>query len=133
MPYSEYMNDCTVFLGRLGRLGIDVEAEDAFLRFCVEKSINRVLNLTNITDVVPPALKSVVCTMACGYFLKDQYESGKLSNVFSFEKAVTSWTIGDTSYTYRDVASPEENFKAFLDKMIDGHMDEIIKFRRIKW
>ena len=128
--YTEYISDCIVFLGRIG---VNVEESDAFLRYCIEKSIFRILNLTNIPDTVPPSLKYVLSSMACGYFLKDQYTSGKLSSVFSFEKAVKSWSMGDTSYTYRDTISPEENFTAFLDKMIDGHMDEIIKFRRIKW
>lgn len=128
--YTEYVPDCIVYLSRLG---ITTDADDAFLRFCIERSIYRILNMTNISDKVPERLKYVLCTMACGYYLKDQYISGKLSTVFSFEKAVKQWTAGDTSYTYRDVVSPEENFQEMLEYMIDGRTKEIIKFRKIKW
>ena len=128
--YTQYVEDCTRYLSHVG---VTVSTSDDFLRFCIERAIYRILNLTNLEEEVPKRLKFVLITMACGFYLENQYNTGKLEGVISFEKPVKAWTMGDTSYTYRDSMSPEENFAAFINTLIEGKVNEIVKFRKIKW
>lgn len=130
--YVDYLDDCVIVLSAMG---ITVENTDTFLILCINRCIDRILNLTNITSgIVPKGLYHVLVTMACGYYVKQKYQSGQLKEVFSFEnKSVKSWTMGDTSYTYNDTVSPEENFLTMVDGMIDGKKEEILKYRKLRW
>lgn len=131
MDNTIYFNDCVNFLAGLG-IEVSSDADKFLLQFSIDKSVFRILNLTNQNEF-PERLKFVLINMACGYYIRQKFETGQLSSVFSFEKAVKSWSMGDTSYTYVDSISPEDNFRAMLEKLIDGSYYEIIKFRRINW
>lgn len=130
--YNDYLDDCVVMLTAMGVVPTE---NDTFLILCINRSIDRILNMTNIINgVVPKRLYHVLVTMACGYYVKQKYQSGQLKEVFSFEsKSIKSWTMGDTSYTYNDAVSPEENFLTMMDAMIDGKKGEIIKYRKLRW
>ena len=84
--------------------------------------------------VVPDCLESVIVDMVCGKFLQLKKSTGQLSQmqIGGVLKAVRD---GDTQVEYNVSyqVDPEATFLTFVDKLINGHDEQLIRHRRLVW
>ncbi len=117
---------------RLGTLGHTVtEDEEWLIEFIINKTFNHVKIVCNISEL-PAELENTVCDMVAGEFLKQLYDTGKLSDA-EIEQTLASITMGDTSMSFANNGEDARTaFRALLDGMInkDG---ELVCFRRLRW
>ena len=116
---------------RLGTLGHTVAEGDKWLiDFITDKTFDHVRIVCNITEI-PAELEHIICDMVAGEFLKQLYDTGKLTEV-QIEQTLASVTMGDTSMSFANSGDKVAAFKALLDGMInkDG---ELVCFRCLRW
>mgnify|MGYP002524803475 FL=1 len=103
--------------------------EDALLR-----ADQYIRNFCHLPDV-PDGLRYVMADMACGHFLKDLYNTGKLDELFGIESGVSSLKIGDTQVSYNagDASSPAVRVNAMIEDLLSGRKDELLRYRKMCW
>lgn len=103
--------------------------EDALLR-----ADQYIRNFCHVQDV-PDGLRYVMVDMACGHFLQDLYNTGKLDELFGIESGVASLKIGDTQVSYNagDASSPSVRVHAMISELLSGRKDELLRYRKVCW
>ena len=98
------------------------------LRGEVEQYVKHYCNIC----VVPECLEYVIIDMICGKFLQLKKHTGQLKQLDAVLKAVRD---GDTQVEYNVSyqADPEATFLVFVDKLINGHNEQLIRHRRLCW
>lgn len=98
------------------------------LRNDVEQYIKHYCNICTIPD----CLENVIVEMTCGKFLQLKKTTGQMKQLDSVLKAVRD---GDTQVEYNVSyqADPEATFLLFVDKLINGHNEQLIAHRRLRW
>lgn len=118
---------------RLKSLGYEVvEGDDFALNFIMSKVEQHIKHFCNITEV-PECLEYVFIDMCCGEFLQSKKSMSQLNDI-QFEQIVKQIQDGDTSVTYAtsDI-SPEAVFNAYVDKLINGYNEDLIRHRKLVW
>lgn len=98
------------------------------LRGEVEQYVKHYCNIC----VIPECLEYVIIDMICGKFLQLKKHTGQLKQLDAVLKAVRD---GDTQVEYNVSyqADPEATFLVFVDKLINGHNEQLIRHRRLCW
>lgn len=99
--------------------------------FILPKVLQHIENFIN--QDVPEELNYVVIDMVCGEFLSVKKAFNQLGESFSFEATITEAKMGDTSFKFNSGEGAEASFDLALDKMINGHMDDLLRFRKMVW
>lgn len=118
---------------RLESLGYIAESlDEAALRYDIDKTESDLKARTNLSEV-PEGLLYVWIDMAAGLFLYDKKAVGALGESYDFAAAVKSVSEGDTSVTFGDASTVDDQFNALLAKMINPSADIIARYRRMVW
>ena len=118
---------------RLKSLGYEVvEGDDFAINFVMAKVEQHIKHYCNISEV-PDCLEYVFIDMVCGEFLQSKKSMGQLADV-QFEQIVKQIQDGDTSVTYATSdSSPEAVFNAYVDKLINGYNEDLLRHRKLVW
>lgn len=118
---------------RLKMLGYaTADTDSTAINYNIDKTERDLKARTNQSEV-PDGLFDVWVDMAAGFFLTDKKAVGALSESYDFSAAVQSVSEGDTSVTFGNASTAEEQFDAMLAKMIEPDANRIIAFRRLRW
>lgn len=120
--YSEYLGQIERVLGYAGNPN-----------YAWDFAVNRVRNLTNLSEV-PKGLEPVVVRMAVGEYL-EQLSLGGLVPGEAVSALVKQITEGDTTVSFAapESSSPQQLLVALIDRLKNGYMDEIYRYRRLLW
>ena len=117
---------------RLKSLGYEiVDGDDAALEFVSSKTEQTIKHFCNI-DEVPDCLDYVHIEMCCGEFLQAKKSFGQLTSL-QVEQLIKSLEDGDTTVSFQSGTDSETRFYNHLDKMINGHKDDLIRHRKLVW
>lgn len=100
------------------------------LRSDVEQYIKHYCNICTIPD----CLECVIVEMICGKFLQMKKHTGQLTQL-QLGGVLKAVRDGDTQVEYNVSyqADPEATFLVFVDKLINGHNEQLIRHRRLCW
>ena len=100
------------------------------LRADVEQYIKHYCNLHEIPD----CLENVIVDMTCGKFLQMKKSTGQLTEL-QLGGVLKAVRDGDTQVEYNVSyqVDPESTFLVYVDKMINGHANQLIRHRRMIW
>ena len=127
-----------LIIDRLENLGYtyDESKDKAILEsFVIPKVENHIKNETNQTKV-PKELKYVAIDMVCGEFLFAKKNSGQFGIADAkVENDLKRLTEGDVTYEYAitEGQSSDTKLDALINYLINGHDDELITFRKLRW
>lgn len=117
---------------RLDTLGYaTVDGDDIAIKFAVDKTQVHVKHFCNINEI-PECLNAVMVDMAAGDFLYSKKAMGQLT-VMQIDQIVKKIQDGDTTVEYATTTDPEAIFNSYLNKLIDGHYDDLIAHRKLRW
>jgi hypothetical protein len=121
-------------LDRLSYFGYEANINDEWLiAFCIEKVVNEIKNLCNTSDL-PNGLFFRATDMVCVEFLSTMLNTGKLKlSDLEFTGAVKEIVEGDITLKFDDSTSDLQIFNAYLDKLINERISDIICYRKLKW
>lgn len=120
-------------IARLSDLGYkyDPTKDEGLLTFTTDAVENKIKNRINDTTI-PAELLEVEIDMICGEFLKLKKSTGQLPE-YEFQQIVASIKEGDTTVTFQNGVSPEQQFDALVNSMSNGHEADIIRHRKLVW
>ena len=100
------------------------------LRGEVEQYVKHYCNIC----VIPECLEYVVADMICGKFLQLKKTTGQLTQL-QLGGVLKAVRDGDTEVEYNVSyqVDPESTFLVFVDKLINGHSEELTRHRRLCW
>lgn len=114
---------------RLKSLGYDVVESDEFaLNFIMGKVDQHIKNFCNI-DEVPECLEYVFVDMCVGELLQTKQASGQLD----IEQIVKKIQDGDTTVEYSSTVDSMSLFNQLVEKLLNGHTNDLIAHRCIVW
>lgn len=117
---------------RLTSLGYElVDGDDFNITFLAGKIEQYIKHFCNISEV-PDCLESVAVDMVTGEFLEVKKATGQLTSI-QLEPIVKKIQDGDTTVEYSASGSADDVFNAFVDKLINGHMADLVHHRKLKW
>lgn len=119
-------------LKRLDVLGYTVTQDDVWvLCFTAQQVESKVKSSCN-TIIVPEGLFFDTVDMVCGEFLFMKKKTGKLVG-FDFGTAVKQIQEGDTSMTFVDGLTAEQQFEAVIESLKTKADGQAVSFRRLAW
>jgi len=120
-------------ISRLADLGYtyNPETDEGLLEFCLNAIANRIMNRIN-DSTIPEGLEHIEIDMTCGEFLKMKKSMGQLTT-YTFEQIANTIKEGDTQITFQSGATPEQQFDAYINNMINGHEEDYIRYRKMVW
>lgn len=119
---------------RLSSLGYECVDGDYFaIQYMIGKVEQEIKHFCNIVEV-PACLEYVWVDKVCGEFLNSKKSMGQLTSI-KLEPIMSSIRDGDTTVEFNNSyeSDPDALFKIFVNKLIDGHTDELLAHRKIKW
>lgn len=117
--------------------GFTVDEEDADTAGALEDALARadqyIRNFCNLQEV-PEQLCYPLTDLACGYFLRDLYNTGKLDELYGIESGVSSLKLGDTQINYtEDGSGANARILSIISGLTDGKEGELLRFRKLSW
>ncbi len=117
--------------------GFTVDEEDGDTADMLEDALTRadqyIRNFCNLQEV-PDQLCYPLTDMACGYFLRDLYNTGKLDETYGIESGVSSLKLGDTQINYtEDGSGANARLLSIISGLLDGKEGELLRFRKLSW
>lgn len=117
--------------------GFTVDEEDGDTADMLEDALARadqyIRNFCNLQEV-PDQLCYPLTDMACGYFLRDLYNTGKLDEMYGIESGVSSLKLGDTQINYtEDGSGANARLLSIISGLLDGKEGELLRFRKLSW
>ncbi len=92
-----------------------------------------IFNFCHICEM-PDGLLYVWTDIACGFFLQDLYNTGRLDGVYGISGTVSSLKIGDTQVNYADgTASANARVLSIIDELTNGKRGDLLRYRRLCW
>lgn len=117
---------------RLTTLNYEYKPEDQdALEFSVEKITRMLLNRTNL-DEVPDGLKYIQIDMICADFLKLKKGMGQMTDA-DLDGVAKAIRMGDTSVEFSDGDTASARFDTAIDYLLNGHEEDIIRYRVMLW
>ncbi len=112
----------------------DGEAETTeLLEDALARADQFIRNFCHISEI-PDGLVYALADIACGYFLRDAYNTGKLDDMYGISGAVSSLKIGDTQVNYTDgTTSANARVLAIIDELVGGKVGELLRYRKLCW
>lgn len=90
-------------------------------------------NFCHISEI-PDDLKYTWTDIACGYFLRDLYNIGRLDDLYGISGTVSSLKIGDTQVNYTDgTASANARVLSIIDELTNGKRGDLLRYRKLCW
>lgn len=126
---------CKMVLKRLERIGYDAwcTGEEWTLAFFIRKAEVEILDYCHI-DLIPSTLYPMLCDRACGKFLYNQKQTGKLDiEGLDLSGILTSLTEGDVKMDFDSGASDSDRLDALLGLMMDSGKGQLQCYRRIRF
>lgn len=126
---------CRLTVRRLRRMGCAVETpEDAWdLAFSIRKVETGLQDYCHI-GLVPSTLYPLLCDRACGMFLYDRKQSGRLElEGLDLSGILASLSEGDVSISFNTAESDEVRLDALLDVLRNAGKEQLSCYRKIKW
>lgn len=120
-------------ISRLADLGyaFDPTKDETLLEYCLDSVENKIKNRIN-DSTIPEGLEHVEIDMVCGEFLMMKKSMGQL-DTYTFEQVANSIKEGDTQITFQSGATPEQVFDAYISRMINDHLEDFIRHRKMVW
>lgn len=117
--------------------GFTIDNNDDELTEILSDALTRadqyIRNFCHISEI-PDGLRYALTDLACGYFLQNQYNTGKLDEIYGIDARVNSLSIGDTQVSYSE-DSPNANARvtALIDDLLNGKRGDLLRYRRLCW
>lgn len=110
--------------------GVD---DTAIITFMIDEVNLYIKHFCNIC-VVPECLEYVIIDMVCGKFLQLKKNTGQLTQI-QLDGVLKAVRDGDTQVEYNVSyqVEPEAQFVVFIDKLIKGHNEMLLRHRRLAW
>ena len=113
-----------------------------FLGYKIKNVDNSLIDyiLGNETDIlkndinqteIPEKLEFLLIERVVSAFFNMKISTNSLGDDFSFEEAVKSIKMGDTSYDFGDVSSQKDMFVNYINSL--GKGSDYICYRKFKW
>lgn len=117
--------------------GYVVDDSDADATELLEDALARaeqfICNFCHISEI-PDGLMYAWADIACGYFLRDLYNTGQLDNVYGISAAVSALKIGDTQVSYTDGAnSANARVLSIINELTNGKRGDLLRYRKLCW
>lgn len=119
---------------RLKSFGYEpIEGDEIAIEYAMGKAIQYIKHFCNISEV-PDCLDYVLMDIICGEFLQLKRVTGQLTSV-QIEPIAKSIQDGDTrvEYNVSYMVDPVAIFNTFVDNLINGHNEELIRHRKLAW
>lgn len=126
---------CRMSVRRLEAIGYKdwTDADFWNLAFCIRKAEVEILDYCHI-DLIPSTLYPLLCDQACGRFLYDQKQAGKLDiEGIDLSGILTSLTEGDVKVDFDSGASDENRLDALLSIMMNSGRGQLQCYRKIRF
>lgn len=104
--------------------------EDELLRYMIDAQTQRLKNEIN-DDEIPSELEHFLIDRIVSNFYSFKLSTGGLGVGFSFEEAVKSIKMGDTSYDFGDTVSAKDMFQSYIYAL--GKGEDYLCYRKLKW
>jgi hypothetical protein len=110
-----------------------LDSDDWALDFVIEKITNRIKNECNIVEI-PNGLRQVAVDMVVGEFLRAKLSTGGLvASAILDSDAVKQISLGDTTVTFDDSASPTTQLMMLIEHLTNGYNSEFATYRQLRW
>lgn len=117
---------------RLASFGYTVkETDDWLINLMIRKVENYIKDFCNIR-AIPKGLRETAIDMICGEFLIGKKAMGQIPEM-TFESVVKQITEGDTTVSFGDSMSAEQQFDALMSKMTNPDLSQLIRYRKLVW
>ena len=100
-------------------LGITDNAKDALLQFCLDNTVETIINYCNLT-AFPGALENIAYRMAMELYRNENFGSQTATG------QIASKSAGDVSVSYRDDAN-------YLQSILKDHRSQLNRYRVVNW
>ena len=100
-------------------LGITDNAKDALLQFCLDNTVETILNYCNLT-ALPTGLENTAYRMAIELYRNENFGSQVATG------QIASKSAGDVSVSYRDDVN-------YLQSIMKNHTRQLSKYRVVNW
>lgn len=101
-------------------LGITDNAKDALLQFCLDNTVETILNYCNLT-ALPTGLENTAYRMAM-----DLYRNENLGSATPDSGLIASKSDGDTSVSFKENT-------AFTGSLLKNYEVQLNKYRKMSW
>ena len=100
-------------------LGITDNAKDALLQFCLDNTVETIINYCNLTTL-PGGLENTAYRMAMELYRNENFGSQAAIG------QIASKSAGDVSVSYRDDGN-------YLQSIMKNHTQQLNKYRVVNW
>lgn len=125
--------DKDTVIERLMSFGYEVTGSDEWvLIFCIESVKNEIRNQCNMSTI-PDGLITSAVDMACGKFLFELKNAGRLHlENLDLDGVITSIKEGDTSVSFDGASSDEQKLNMLISYLTD-RKDDLLCYRKMCW
>lgn len=116
------------FIKSLGYTVKDVD--NSLIDYILDNETNRLKNDINQTEI-PSELEYLLIERVVSAFFNMKISTNSLGDDFSFDEAVKSIKMGDTSYDFGNVSSQKDMFTNYINSL--GKGSDYICYRKFKW
>lgn len=111
--------------------GINLSADDFYLVFAIESTIQDVLNFCNLKEI-PKELEHVVIRRVLTKILDFKLQTSGADSI-NIEKGIRSITEGDVSISYDTSLDRGVLLSKFIKEGLNYGMDNLCSFRDFRW
>lgn len=111
--------------------GINLSADDFYLVFAIESTIQDVLNFCNLKEI-PKELEHVVIRRVLTKILDFKLQTSGADSI-NIEKGIRSITEGDVSISYDTSLDRGVLLSKFIKEGLNYGMDNLYSFRDFRW
>lgn len=104
--------------------------DNSLIDYILGNESDRLKNDINQTEI-PEKLEFLLIERVVSAFFNVKISTNSLGDDFSFEEAVKSIKMGDTSYDFGDVSSQKDMFVNYINSL--GKGSDYICYRKFKW
>lgn len=111
--------------------GVNLSADDFYLVFAIESTIQDVLNFCNLKEI-PKELEHVVIRRVLTKILDFKLQTSGADSI-NIEKGIRSITEGDVSISYDTSLDRGVLLSKFIKEGLNYGMDNLCSFRDFRW
>ena len=104
--------------------------DNSLIDYILGNETDRLKNDINQAEI-PEKLEFLLIERVVSAFFNMKISTNSLGDDFSFEEAVKSIKMGDTSYDFGDVSSQKDMFVNYINSL--GKGSDYICYRKFKW
>lgn len=111
--------------------GINLSADDFYLAFTIESTIQDILNFCNLKEI-PKELEHVIIRRVLAKILDFKLQTSGADSI-NIEKGIRSITEGDVSISYDISLDRGVLLSKFIKEGLNYGMDNLYSFRDFRW